>query len=84
MRELEVDGAVAEVQASEAEVRAVQPRVLALTPFVFLITYGYERHGLVIQSRVDGKRHYTNAMAMKVDESPPAAGLLMRFIASGS
>jgi ribosomal protein S18 acetylase RimI-like enzyme len=44
----------------------------------------YERHGLVIQSRVYGKSHYSNAMAMKVDESPPAAGLLMRFIGSGS
>src|SRR2546429_9457219 len=34
MRELEVDGAVAEIQASEAEVRAVQPRVLPLASLV--------------------------------------------------
>ena len=34
MRDLEVDGAVAELEAAEAEVGAVQPRVLPFAPLV--------------------------------------------------
>ena len=33
----------------------------------------YERHGLVIESRVDGPSYYINTMAMETDEPPPQA-----------
>ena len=42
----------------------------------------YERHGLVIESRVDGPQHYSAAMAIAPDAPPPQApALLMRYIA---
>ena len=45
----------------------------------------YERHGLVIERRVDGNSHYSNTMAIETDEAPPsAAGILMRYPATGS
>ena len=45
----------------------------------------YERHGLVIERRVDGNSHYSNTMAINTDEPPPpAAGILMRYTANGS
>jgi ribosomal protein S18 acetylase RimI-like enzyme len=45
----------------------------------------YERHGLVIESRVDGPSHYSNTMAIETDVPlPAAAALLMRFAPSGS
>jgi ribosomal protein S18 acetylase RimI-like enzyme len=45
----------------------------------------YERHGLVIDSRVDGTSHHVNATGIKVDTPPPpAAAFLMRFSASSS
>jgi Acetyltransferase (GNAT) domain len=45
----------------------------------------YERHGLVIESRVDGPSHYINTMAIETDEPPPqAAAILMRYTASSS
>ena len=45
----------------------------------------YERHGLVVESRVDGPGYYTNAMAIEVDAPPPPApAFLMRFTATGA
>ena len=45
----------------------------------------YERHGLVIERRVEGTSHHRNAIGIKVDvPPPPAAAFLMRFTASGS
>jgi ribosomal protein S18 acetylase RimI-like enzyme len=45
----------------------------------------YERHGLVIESRVDGPSHYINTMAIETGEPPPqAAAVLMRYTASSS
>jgi ribosomal protein S18 acetylase RimI-like enzyme len=45
----------------------------------------YERHGLVIESRVDGPSYYSNTMAIETDEPPPqAAAILMRYTASRS
>jgi len=45
----------------------------------------YERHGLVIETRVDGPRHYSAAMAIEIDVPPPQApGLLMRYTPIGS
>ena len=43
----------------------------------------YERQGLVIESRVDGPRYYSTAMAIEAETAPPPApALLMRYIAS--
>lgn len=43
----------------------------------------YERHGLVVESRVDGNRHYSTAMAIDLSvPPPPAPAFLMRY--SGS
>jgi ribosomal protein S18 acetylase RimI-like enzyme len=40
----------------------------------------YERHGLVVERRVDGNRHYTDAMALELIAPPrPAPALIMRF-----
>jgi ribosomal protein S18 acetylase RimI-like enzyme len=40
----------------------------------------YTRHGLVVERRVDGNQHYTDAMGIATDEAPPETpGLLMRF-----
>jgi ribosomal protein S18 acetylase RimI-like enzyme len=40
----------------------------------------YERHGLVVESRVDGIEYYADAMSIEVDQPPPeAAALLLRF-----
>jgi ribosomal protein S18 acetylase RimI-like enzyme len=45
----------------------------------------YERHGLVIESRVDGPSHYINTMAIETGEPPPqAAAILMRYTAGRS
>ena len=45
----------------------------------------YGRHGLVIESRVDGPGYYGKAMAIEIDVPPPAAAaVVMRFIPSGS
>ena len=33
----------------------------------------YERHGLIIESHVDGTDHYSTAMAIQVDVPPPPA-----------
>ena len=44
----------------------------------------YERHGLVVERRVDGNSHYSNAMNLELESQPrPAAGLLMRFTKAG-
>ena len=43
----------------------------------------YERHGLVIENRVDGPQYYSAAMAIETDAPPPpASALLMRYVAS--
>ena len=40
----------------------------------------YERHGLVVERRVDGNRHYSDTMHIDLAAPPQAApGLLMRF-----
>ena len=40
----------------------------------------YERHGLVVERRVDGPSHYRSAMSLDLDSSPQGAdALLMRF-----
>ena len=40
----------------------------------------YQRHGLVIERRVDGNSHYSAAMDLELDSPPQAAdALLMRF-----
>ena len=40
----------------------------------------YERHGLVVESYVDGNSYYSNAMNIVLDAPPKAAsGVLMRF-----
>jgi len=40
----------------------------------------YERHGLIIESRVDGPQYYRAAMAIEADAPPPAASaLIMRY-----
>jgi ribosomal protein S18 acetylase RimI-like enzyme len=40
----------------------------------------YERHGLVVERRVDGNSHYSAAMGLDLDSSPQVAdGVLMRF-----
>ena len=40
----------------------------------------YERHGLVVERRVDGPSHYRAAMSLDLDSPPQAAdALLMRF-----
>jgi ribosomal protein S18 acetylase RimI-like enzyme len=45
----------------------------------------YERHGLFIESRVDGNRHYSAAMAIEIDvPPPPAPAFLMRYTAGSS
>ena len=45
----------------------------------------YERHGLVIESRVDGPSYYSEAKAIESDVSPrAAAAFLMRYTASSS
>ena len=45
----------------------------------------YERHGLVIERKVEGTSHHRNAIGIKVDvPPPPAAAFIMRFTASGS
>ncbi len=44
----------------------------------------YERHGLVVERRVDGNRHYSDAMELDLADAPQAAqGLLMRFTNAG-
>jgi ribosomal protein S18 acetylase RimI-like enzyme len=43
----------------------------------------YERHGLVIENRVDGPLYYSAAMALETDAPPPpASALLMRYVAT--
>jgi ribosomal protein S18 acetylase RimI-like enzyme len=40
----------------------------------------YERHGLVVERRIEGNSHYSNAMNLELESQPqPAAGVLMRF-----
>jgi GNAT superfamily N-acetyltransferase len=40
----------------------------------------YARHGLVIEGRVNGNQHYSDAMSIELNEAPPeASGLLLRF-----
>jgi hypothetical protein len=40
----------------------------------------YERHGLVVERRVDGNDHCTAEMSLDLDSPPPVTGgLLMRF-----
>ena len=42
----------------------------------------YERHGLVIENRVDGPEYYSAAMDIDIDAPPPpASALLMRYLA---
>lgn len=44
----------------------------------------YERHGLVVERRVDGTSYYGAAMNLDLDSSPQAAdAVLMRFTKSG-
>ena len=44
----------------------------------------YERHGLVIESLIDGPSYYREAMAIETDvPQPTAAALIMRFVPSG-
>jgi ribosomal protein S18 acetylase RimI-like enzyme len=45
----------------------------------------YERHGLVIERRVEGTGHHMNAIGIRVDvPPPPAPAFLMRFTSSTS
>ena len=45
----------------------------------------YGRHGLVVESLIDGPSYYGKAMAIETDVPlPAAAAFLMRFIPSGS
>ena len=40
----------------------------------------YERHGLIVDRRIDGPSYFSAAMSLDVDSPPPAAeALLMRF-----
>ena len=40
----------------------------------------YERHGLIVERRLDGPSHYAAALSLDVDPPPPVAdALLMRF-----
>jgi ribosomal protein S18 acetylase RimI-like enzyme len=40
----------------------------------------YERHGLIVERRVDGPSHYRAALSLDLDSPPQVAGaLLMRF-----
>ena len=40
----------------------------------------YERHGLIVERRLDGPSHYAAALRLDVDSPPPVAdALLMRF-----
>ena len=40
----------------------------------------YERHGLIVERRVDGPSHYKAAMSLDLDSPPQVAdALLMRF-----
>jgi ribosomal protein S18 acetylase RimI-like enzyme len=40
----------------------------------------YERHGLVVERRVEGNSHYSTAMNLELESRPrPASGVLMRF-----
>jgi ribosomal protein S18 acetylase RimI-like enzyme len=44
----------------------------------------YERHGLVVERRVDGNDHYSTGMSLHLDAPPPVTdGLLMRFTKHG-
>jgi ribosomal protein S18 acetylase RimI-like enzyme len=43
----------------------------------------YARHGLIVERRVDGKRHYRDAMSIEVDAGQPEApALLLRYTKS--
>jgi ribosomal protein S18 acetylase RimI-like enzyme len=45
----------------------------------------YQRHGLVIERKVEGTSHHMNAIGIKVDvPPPPASAFLMRFTARSS
>jgi ribosomal protein S18 acetylase RimI-like enzyme len=44
----------------------------------------YERHGLIVERRVDGNDHYSAEMSLDLDSPPPVTdGLLMRFTKHG-
>jgi ribosomal protein S18 acetylase RimI-like enzyme len=71
--------------------RALHARLPAGSSYVLLVAEVntdaqafYERHGLVVERRIDGGRHYSEAMELDLDAPPPAArGLLMRFTNAG-
>jgi ribosomal protein S18 acetylase RimI-like enzyme len=70
-----------------ALIRELHARLPAGTTYILLVAEAnedarafYERHGLVVERRVDGNRHYTDAMALELAAPPrPAPALLMRF-----
>jgi ribosomal protein S18 acetylase RimI-like enzyme len=74
-----------------ALMRALHARLPAGSSYVLLVAEVntdaqafYERHGLVVERRIDGSRHYSEAMELDLDAPPPAArGLLMRFTNAG-
>ena len=44
----------------------------------------YERHGLIVEHRVDGPSYYSAAMSLDLDSPPQVAdALLMRFTKNG-
>ena len=44
----------------------------------------YERHGLIVESRIDGPTHYSSALGLDIHTAPRAAdALLMRFTKRG-
>ena len=82
-----VDPACKRGGVGSALMRELHARLPSATTYVLLVAEAnteaqafYERHGLVVERRVDGNRHYSNSMAIEVAEPPPpAAALLMRF-----
>ena len=70
-----------------ALLRELHARLNAGSSYVLLVAEAntdarafYERHGLIVERRVDGPSYYRTAMSLDVDSPPKAAyALLMRF-----
>ena len=69
-----------------ALMRALHARLRAGSTYVLLVAEQntaarafYERHGLIVERRVDGPSHYTEAMSLDVVPPKVADALLMRF-----
>jgi ribosomal protein S18 acetylase RimI-like enzyme len=75
-----------------ALMRELHARLPPVAQYVLLVAEAnedaqafYERHGLIIESRVDGNSYYSEAMAIAVDgPTAPVPAFLMRYTASGS